>query len=154
MGRSTSFSALAIAAAVALSPLGLAPVAQAQTPAVIGSVVSIEGPVGSVLVVRGSQTYSLTVGDVLFEGDQVFTRTMGAVKIQTPGCMKDITSASSIVLGSLFCNAQPVTLASSQVVGGVQIGAAAGGVVGATPALLSLAVVAGGAAALNNPASP
>ena len=148
------FRSSSVLALCAASSLALLSAAVAQTPGVIGTVSTITGPAGSVLVVRGSQTYSLNLGDTLFEGDQIFTRTVGAVQIQTPGCVKDITSASSIVMSAAFCNVQPVTLASSQVVGGVQIGAATGGVIGATPTLLTLAGVGAAAAAANDTASP
>jgi len=120
-------------------------------------VVSLDGPAGSVLVLRGNETFSLVAGDTLFEGDKVFTRSNGAVKITFSGCEQNLVGASSIEIGAAFCNATPFTLAQNDVVGGVTIGASGGGGIGATPILLGLLGAGGVAAAAGgggNPASP
>jgi hypothetical protein len=138
--------------ALALASVALAPVAVAQT--VIGTVTSVTGPAGSVVVVRGSQTYTLAAGDQLLSGDQVVTRTTGSAVINASGCSKNIASAASIVVNTAFCNASPVTLAGSDVVGGVPVGAGAGGAIGGTQVLLALAGGIAVATALDNSSSP
>jgi hypothetical protein len=116
----------------------------------VGVVKEIEGPAGSVLVLRGNQTYSLAVGDLLFSGDQVFTRTNGKVRGEYYECELNLDSAESRVIEP-DCAIPPVELASASVVGGVTIGTgAAAGAVGATPFVLPGLLAAGGVTALED----
>lgn len=107
-----------------------------------GKVTAMEGPEGSVVVVRGSQAYALLLGDVLFEGDRIFTRANGRVTLQAGRCEQTLGPAASIIVDDQMCEAAPVMVANA--------GAAAPGAVGANPAIVTtLATLAagGGAAA-------
>ena len=132
-----------------------------------GEMTSVSGPEGAVLVVRGTQTYFLAIGDQLIAGDQVFTRSNGSASIFAEvfgtECVIQLPSASSIVLNAEVCSATPVTLAFADVVGGVAIGAGGvgGGGPATTPVLLGLfgaggavAAAAGGGGDGGTPASP
>jgi len=106
---------------MAASVLG-AGAAAAYAPAELGRVATIDGSDQSVLVVRGSNTYDLAVGDALLNGDQVFTRSNGTATLAFTGCTRDLAAASSLVVSDNVCLAQPIALQSEA--GG---GAAAGG---------------------------
>jgi hypothetical protein len=143
-------------AAFAVSTAALASAAMAQTaPGPVGDVSQLTGPPGSVLVVRGNVTYTLQAGDRLFPGDKVFTRSNGGVSLTFVSCPPlTLVGAQSIDIQS-NCAVLPVTLSSQATVGGVEIGAAAGGV-GATPLLLVPALLVAGAVAAgeDDPSSP
>lgn len=131
--------------AVAQSPpLGGTRVAATQR----GEVTAIEGPEGAVVVVRGSQAYALLLGDILFEGDRVFTRANGRVTLQAGGCEQTLEPAASITVDEDVCEAAPVMVA--EVAEAILTPALAGevaGTVGANPALLATLAGGGGAAA-------
>ncbi len=132
-------------------------IAAAQAPSRVGEVGAVTGPEGSVLVVRGSESFTLRTGDALFDNDQVFTRSNGTASLTFPGCSLGLGSASSITVNSGVCTATPIQLAANEVVGGVTIGAGGAGGIGATPAILGALATAGGAAALagdDGPSSP
>lgn len=138
---------LRLTLAVAAAALLMAGTAQAdETSGSLGSVTATVGPTNSVLVLRGNTTYRLQEGDTLFEGDLVFTRTNGSTTLNLNGCTVELPKASSLPIGSESCNLAPTQLASTEVIGGFEIAAGAGGV-GGTPALLGLALLAGGGAA-------
>lgn len=134
--------------------VGVSGAALAQTNGPVGEVSNLAGPSGSVLVIRGNVTYTLQAGDKLFAGDRVFTRTNGSVDVKYYQCALALAGAQSIDIQS-NCGIGAVTLSADASVGGVAIGTAAGGV-GATPILLSTALLAAGAAALGDdgPSSP
>lgn len=124
-------------------------IAQPPTSAV-GEVLETDGPQGSIVVVRGSGVYSLGVGDTLFEGDRIFTRSNGTVKLRANGCERSMPIASSIEVGASFCEEALVNLAETEAVEGVPIAVApapAPQAVGATPTLLALGAAGAGAAA-------
>jgi hypothetical protein len=132
-------------------------VAVAQAPSRVGQVESVTGPEGSVLVVRGSETFFLAPGDALFNNDQVFTRSNGQASLTFTNCTVALPEAASVIVNSEVCAAPPLELSANDVVGGVEIGTGAGGV-GATPAIVAGLAAAGGAAAAaggdDGPASP
>ena len=134
---------LVLAALVALSA---SPVALAQTPAAPGTVTVLATPPGSVLILRGGKTYQLRQGDAVYDGDQVFTRTNGATQFVFGGCNFRLNGEQSLVLKvPASCDAVPMTLASSDKVGGITIGTGvAGGVDGSL--LLWVGGIAGVAA--------
>lgn len=131
-------------------------IAQQSTP---GSVTDLATEPGSVLVLRGGQTYELKMGDAIFEGDQIFTRTNGATRFTIGGCSVGLGGQQSILVKlPEVCTLAPTTLAYSDVVGGVEVGTGAAGGIGATPVLLGSLALAGGAAAAggggSSPSSP
>ncbi len=131
--------------------------AQAQQSTAPGAVTVLNTPPGSVLVLRGGQVYELANGNAIFEGDQVFTRTNGALRFSVGGCDVGLGGQQSIVVNlPLNCNALPIaSLAPETVVAGVTVGT--GGTIAATPTILLAALGAGGIAAATSggdPASP
>lgn len=138
---------LRLSLAVAAAALLMAGSAQAdETSGSLGTVTVTDGPIDSVLILRGNTTYRLQEGDALFDGDLVFTRTNGSTTLKLNGCTVELPKASSLSIGSESCNSAPTQLASTEVIGGYEI-AASGGGVGGTPALLGLALLASGGAA-------
>lgn len=148
------FSKTAIIAAVAL--LG-SQAALAQGAARNGTVTSVEGPAGSVLVVRGSEVFTLSAEDALFSGDQVFTRSNGGAELQFSGCTKTLQAASSITVNATVCDVVPVVLSGDQVIAGVQVGATGVGGIGATGGIagaLAAAALVSTAGGDGSPSSP
>lgn len=114
----------------------------------IGRVVSVEGPADSVLVFRGSQSYSLAAGDLLFEGDRVFTRTNGKAVLSTSGCQRELPEISSVVVDEEFCEAE-LALLDPQSADLAPQSAPVGAAVNLLPLLLVTGAGAG-AAAINS----
>lgn len=138
--------------------LAMAPVALAQgptnqpatrlPPSQIGKIVTIEGPPGSVIVVRGAQAYALQPGDALFIGDRVVTRSNGSVTLSANECERRLDPTTSLVMDGDVCAASLVTLddpnsfiPTAALASGVGIG------VGATPFILPGVAAAGATAA-------
>lgn len=118
-------------------------------PGQVGKVVEIEGPQGSVIVVRGSQAYSLVAGDVLFEGDRIVTRSNGVVTISANGCEKTLSPTMSVIVDDELCNVAPITLVAAESIPELAAQSVPQ-VVGATPFFLpGLAAAGASAAALN-----
>jgi hypothetical protein len=68
------------------------------------SVVASSGDVGSVVIVRGTETLSLSPGDELLQGDVIITRASGRVSIAYGDlCTRDLDGLQSIVINSEFC---------------------------------------------------
>ena len=133
-------------ALAALIGLSASPGALAQTKT--GSVTVLATPPGSVLILRGGQTYQLSLGDTLFEGDLIFTRSNGTTQFEIDGCKVRLNGEQSILVKLPdVCTVAPTTLASSDVVGGITVGTGAPVGVGATPVLLGALALGGGAAA-------
>lgn len=115
----------------------------------MGRIVSVEGPEGSVIVVRGAQAYALLAGDVLFRGDRVITRSSGRVTLSSADCEKTLQPTASLIIDDEVCKAAPVMLADGDGIGELAL-IAAPPLVGATPATLTTLAVAGGTAAALN----
>ena len=124
----------------ALALFGAATAAFAQT-----SVGSVNNLTGNVVVVRGSETYTLSPKDQLFLGDRILTRSDGVASISANGCVKDLSSLQSIVVDAEFCTKTPIALGSEAT--NVASGGVLGTGVGATPAILGVLALGGGAAA-------
>lgn len=151
MGLNTRVSA--VIAAVGL--LSVAAATAQQAPSEVGKVLETEGPLGAVIVLRGAQSYALQVGDLLFRGDRVITRSNGGAKLVAGGCERLLDEATSIAIDDDVCEVVPVTLASVAAGTGV-VGIAGGGAgVGATPTWVGLLTAGGAAAAAaeKNPSS-
>jgi hypothetical protein len=93
-----SFILRAAIAGLAVSAMSLS--AQAQE---VGSVTTVTGDTGSVIVVRGSETFSLAAEDVLFEGDQVITQSAGATEITAYECTRTLGALEAITIAQDFC---------------------------------------------------
>lgn len=89
-----------------------------QAPKEAGKVIETGGPVGAVVVLRGAQSYPAQKDDVLVQGDRVFTRSDGTVKLAAGGCERSLDSAASITIDKDICRNSPVSLASIDVVSG------------------------------------
>ncbi len=124
----------------ALALAGAATAAFAQS--AVGAVNTLTG---NVVVVRGSQTYTLGAGDQLFLGDRILTRTDGNASLTANGCSKALGGLQSIVVDAEFCTKTPIALGSEAV--NVANGGILGSGIGATPAILGAAVLGGGGAA-------
>lgn len=122
--------------------------AATQTVAQQGSVTGLSSEVGSVIVIRDGQPYSLAEGDALFEGDIIQTRpesaaTPGTVTLTVGGCEQVLQPGQQIVVNAAFCNTPAAALTAEQItiLGGVTappVGAAG---------IIAGAVAAAGAAA-------
>ena len=115
----------AVIAGVALSAVSLPALAQE------GSVVAVTGDAGSVIVVRGTETFSLAPTDVLFAGDRIITQTTGGTEVTAFGCTRTLASLQSITIAPDFCTqtiasvaADGTLLADAAIVEGGGIGAA------------------------------
>jgi hypothetical protein len=116
----------------------------------VGSVATVTGDTGSVIVVRGAETFSLAAEDVLFEGDQVITQSAGATEITAYECTRTLGALEAITLAPDFCTqviasvaADGTILADAAIVEGGGIGAALP-IAGALLAAGGVAAVAGG----------
>jgi hypothetical protein len=116
----------AVIAGVALSALSFPALAQEA-----GSVVSVTGDAGSVIVVRGTETLSLSPDDILFEGDRIITQTSGATEVTAYGCTRSLGSLESLIISADFCTqtiasvaADGAVLADAAIVQGSGVGAA------------------------------
>ena len=114
----------------------LAPAASAQE---VGQVSKVSG---EVLVARGSETVTLGPGDLIFEGDRIFTRPGGAIDISTSACSRNIGAEASILVDAEFCTKPLTTLAQ-----GEQVLQNAGGAAGGAGGVGTGTIVGGLAAA-------
>jgi hypothetical protein len=122
--------------------------AQAQSQSNLGSVASVTGQPGQVLVARKGQTFTLASDNPLFDKDLVFTNQAGGATLKFSGCTKTLAGSQSITIDAKVCEAVPVNLSNGQVIGGVTIGQAAGlGMPGGAAGVAAVAVLIGGAAA-------
>lgn len=148
------FSAKAILASAALAALAPAALAQLETLTVTG----ITGDVGSVIVMRGGETYSLQMGNVLLPGDVIMTRSTGTITINNGStCARSLTGLQSITIGTDFCTTQVASVDTTSAVGG-EAAIAGGGTGAAFPVLGALAAAGAAAAAAgggdDGPSSP
>jgi hypothetical protein len=136
------FSVAAACLAVGVAGAGAA---AAVDPAHVGVVSAVDGPEGSVLVLKGSETRVLNEGDVLFENDQVFTRSSGKATLAFEGCTLDLSAASSVIVNDQVCSAAYVGVLQDPAGGAGGAGGAAGGAAagGAAAGLGAGAIIAG-----------
>ena len=111
------------------------------------SVSAITGEVGSVLVVRGGQTFTLSARDELFDGDRIVTRSGGSVKIVTDGCTRTLPAMSTVVIDGAFCDA---VFASASRTVLAEAGITPAGTFSPLPLVAGVAVVAVAAASLDS----
>lgn len=140
-----------IATAVATVAMVGASFAQPGRGSSVGEITALEGPVGSVLIVRGNQTYSLSVGDKLFPGDQVWTRTNGKVSLKYYTCTANLNNAESITVAQTCAAAAALPVDGS--VGNVAVAATTGGTAAGVPAVLATVLGLAGVAALSQDSS-
>ena len=69
----------------------------------VGSVTAATGEADQVIVVRGNETFSLTTGDVIFEGDQIITRSGGTAEISIADCTRQLGNLEAITVDGDFC---------------------------------------------------
>lgn len=133
-----------ITAAVLSGITLIAPLALAQIDGV--AVGAISEDAGSVIVMRGSETFSLRSGDMLVEGDVVMTRSNGAVTlVYGETCSRDLGALQSLTITEDFCVRTIASVDQSGVIIGDE--AVEGGVGAALPVIGALAVAGGAAAA-------
>jgi len=109
------------------------------------SVTATTGEAGTVIVVRGGETFSLAAGDPLFDGDRIVTRAGATVDITTDGCTRTLPETSTIVIDAAFCEA--VFASADETVLAAADDIATGGGTGAALPILGAVLVGGGAAA-------
>lgn len=148
------FKAKAILASAALAALAPAALAQLETVTVTG----ITGEVGSVIVMRGGETFSLQSGNVLLPGDVIMTRSAGSITISNGSvCSRSLTGLQSITIGSDFCTQQIASVDTGGPLSG-EAAIAGGGTGAAFPVLGALAAAGAAAAAAgggdDGPSSP
>ena len=133
-------------AIMSLAAIGLSATASISTAQEAGSVTAVTGSEGSVVVVRGGETFSLNSGDTLFEGDRIVTREGASIDIKAPGCDRAIPQNSTIVISAGFCEA---TIASvdQTILAEAGLPASGGGVGAALPIIGGIAGAGGLAAA-------
>ena len=130
----------AVIAGVALSAVSLPALAQE------GSVISVTGEAGSVIVVRGIETFALSANNPLFDGDRIITQAAGGTEVTAYGCTKTLKALESITIAADFCNLSVVSVAADSTVLADAAVVSGGGGVGAALPIIGL-VAAGGAAA-------
>lgn len=109
-----------------------------------GQATVVTGGDGSVIVMRGGASYSLSSGDAIFAGDRIVTRSGGAVNVEINGCVREIGASSTIVVSDDFCEAviastDETILADAEIIEGATTGSVL--------PLVGLAVLGGGVAA-------
>lgn len=126
----------------------------------VGSVGTVAGEADAVIVLRGTETFSLAPDDVLFEGDRIITRATGTTEITAYGCSRELSSLESITVGPDFCTQtivavgeDGIVLADAAVVEGGGVGAALP-IVGALAAAGAAAGAAGGGGGDDGASSP
>lgn len=144
-------------AATALAAAAPLAIAQSETAAVetvnqMGSVTSLSTEIGSVIVVRDGELYSLAEGDVLIEGDIIQTlpesaATPGTATLMVGGCEQVLEPGEQIVVNAAFCDVTPVALTGEQItaLGGLPAappGIGAAGIIGGAVAAAAAAVTA------------
>jgi sugar (pentulose or hexulose) kinase len=112
---------LIVAAGLAALCFAAPVLAQPQSLSSVGSVTTVTGAPGQVLVARKGQTFTLAVDNPLFDDDLVFTNNSAAT-LRFNGCTKTLQAGQSIKIDAKVCDAVPVTLSKGQVIGGVKIG--------------------------------
>lgn len=112
----------------------------------VGAVAATTGEADQVIVVRGNETFSLSKDDVIFEGDQIITRSGGTAEISVADCTRQLGSLESIIVDDEFCtkaiasvDPSGTVLADAAIEGGRGVG-------GALP-IVGLLAAAGAAAA-------
>lgn len=107
---------------------------------------ALEGEMGSVIVMRGAETFSLQTGDSLVEGDIVMTRSNGSVTIVNGTvCSRELGGLQSLTITADMCVQEIAAVDQSGLVAGDE--AVEGGVGAALPIIGGLAALGGAAAA-------
>lgn len=149
-----------------LSSLIAAALLPAAATAQVGNVSAITGETGTVIVQRGTETFSLGADNQIFPGDKITTRTGGTVDLTAYGCTVSIPSEATLVIAATpeeFCTRAPITLADSTTpavttttttatIGGVPVGTAVVG--GVIVGGVIIAAASGGDDDDDTPASP
>ena len=158
-----TIAATALAAAAPLA-IGQSETAAVETVTQMGSVTNLSTEIGSVIVVRDGELYSLAEGDVLIEGDIIQTlpgsaATPGTVTLTVGGCEQVLQPGQQVVVNAAFCNTTPVALTGEQItaLGGLPAappGIGAAGIIGGAVAAAGAAVAATGDDDEGAPASP
>lgn len=85
----------------------------AATPALAetaGTIVSVSGGEGAVVVLRSGQTIAATPSLALQANDRVIVRADGAVDVAAEGCNVSLAAPAMAVVNDNFCAAQPTRL--------------------------------------------
>jgi hypothetical protein len=103
--------------------------AQTSEPSHAGEVIAVTGESGSSVLVRGGETFSLTQGDLLFDGDRIVTRLGASVELRIDECTRTLDEGSTIIIedefcGAVFASAGQAVLAGSLVAQSATSGAA------------------------------
>ena len=108
---------------------GMSHAQPASTPKDRVTEIGAESAAGSVLVMRSGTVYSLRLGAEVFEGDRVFTRQSGSLRLSFNGCDVALGGLQEINLTSPFnCEKLAiVSLAPDTVLAGASVGTAAVG---------------------------
>lgn len=116
-----------------------------------GTISATNGSDNSVMVLRGSKTYTLAEGDQLFEGDLVFTRSNGNATLTLSNCVVELPANASLSLDDNACDTPPTSLASNEAKGGTSSGSGIGGLTATqTTVFAGIATTAVAASAISN----
>lgn len=133
-------------ACLALSAFALSAAAQE-----VGNVETVAGEANDVIVLRGTETFTLSPGDLLFEGDRVITLGTGSTDVTAYECSRSLANLESITIAPDFCtqiiasvSADGTVLADAAIAGGTGGVGAALPVVGVLAAAGAAAGAAGG----------
>ena len=111
------------------------------------TVTGVTGETGSVIVMRGPDTFSLKDGDTLQDGDVVMARAGGTVTVNNGLlCSRDLGSLQSITISENLCDQLIASVDSSGVISGAE-GVGGGGIGAAAPIIGGAAILGGAAAA-------
>ena len=126
----------ALAGVAALAMVGSA-AAQAA-----GSVQSTTGDVGSVVVVRDGEIYSIGASDQLFPGDVIATRRSGSATLVVNGCTVTLDGGEEVTVDENVCDAAAIRDASIDSSGDMSFAGVNGPIILGAGAVAVLAVLA------------
>jgi len=84
----------------------------AEPESMVGSITSMSGDLGTAVVQRGTDTFSIDAGDKVYVGDKIVTLVDGMVDVSAYGCTISVPAEATITVDPEFCSDAPVTVAS------------------------------------------
>jgi len=101
-------------------------------PAWAQQAISVSSISGEAQVVRGGETFRLSPGDVLQEGDVITTSQGGSVTIQTPAGLQNIAGLQTVTVGpagtlGAVTSVASTAVASAATIAGLPVPAVGGG---------------------------
>ncbi len=80
----------------------------------VGSIVSVSGEQGAVVVLRSGESITATSNLALEPNDRVIVRADGAVDLEAEGCGVSLAAPAMAVINEQFCETQPARIQSAE----------------------------------------